>query len=346
MNDCFFKAAERVELLDGARAASYQAFLNEVRDIPGVSVPVHGLELPSILDHPEGYNTPPDFALLIEAHAESRRQSSHPLASLLDQLQPILGCSALWVEFDAEQWNPPDPHPRGMPLIYVSPAARLSPEAFTHQCLGELLKTLRHWLAHQPWDGQAMPEDKAIREWLTQLPGNSRIQQFGLAFRGGQVQPRLLLELPKPGAALQLLKDIGAPEQLQEQSLEAQMLLAVAYPHQPQQMLGLELLADRCSLSNLRNLRHPPRLRGSRLERVLRSLSETDRNKINLDYVAQASGLEGRSSQLQSDALVLRLRGVNHFKLILKQGQLIQLKAYIGEVANRFEISDPNGSAA
>jgi hypothetical protein len=345
MHDSFLTAAEQIKLLEGARSLSYQAYLKAVRAIPGISVAVHGLELTSGLEPPEGGSAAPDFSLLIEAYPVQPLHSSHPLASLIDLLSGILGCSALWVEFDAEQWDPPNPHPRGLPLIYVSPEARLTPVTFTDQCLPELLKTLRQWLVDQRWEGHAMPEDESVAEWLAQLPGNSRIQQFGLAFRGGKVQPRVLLDLPKSGAVLQLLKEIGAPECLQDPSLEAQMLVAMAYPYRPQQMMGLEILADRCGLSNLRSLRHPPRMRGSRLERVLRSLSRLDPIKANLDYFAQLSSLEGRfSSQLQSDTLVIRLRGVNHLKLILQQGQWMQLKAYAGEVENRFGINGQDGS--
>lgn len=345
MHECFLKAAERTKLLNGDRALSYQTFLNEVRNIPGISVPVHGLELHSFPERSETGNTAPDFALLMEANPEDAHHASHPLASLIDRLHLILGCSALWVEFDAEQWDPPNPHPRGLPLIYVSPTTRVSPVIFAEHHLGELLKILRQWLADQQWNGHDIPTYEAIREWLSQLPEDGQIQQFGLAFRNGKVQPRLLFELPEPGAALQLLQEIGAPASLQEQSLEAQMLMAVSYPHQPNKILGLELLADRCSLSNLRSLRHPPRLRGSRLERVLRAFSSTDPSKVNLDYCALLSGIEGRSSKLEPNALVLKLRGVNHLKLILQQGQLMQVKTYTGEVENRFEISAPNGSA-
>jgi hypothetical protein len=116
------------------------------------------------------------------------------------------------------------------------------------------------------------------------------------------------------------------------------MLLAVVYPYSPHELLGLEILADRCSLSSLRQLRHPPRLRGSKLEAVIHALSEQFFDSHIHQWTKQISRIEERSSKVQSGSLFVRLRGLNHAKVVLSAGRLVRTKIYVGEVVNEFSI--------
>ena len=337
MGTTFLDAAVGAGLLDGSRASAYEGFLDWLQRCPGVTVPIHGLELHLTGAAREAAIGTADFACLVEGVVPT---PSLPWSTLVHALQPSLDCSSAWIEFDGDQWEPPNPQPKGLPLLYFSPTHPLSPEALAQTKLSMLLSTLHDWLKEQRWSGAPAPDELSLRHWLENLPKESMIQQIGLAFRDGKIQPRVLLNLPEPGATLKLLEDQQAPQTLRSQQLEGQMLVAAAFPHPVQELMGLELLADRCSLHNLRQMRQHPRLRGSRLERLIRDLG-----LASSDRLIQLSSIERRSSRQTSDGLQISLRGINHLKAVLRQGRLIALKTYLGEVNNHFTRTMPDAVA-
>jgi hypothetical protein len=191
---------------------------------------------------------------------------------------------------------------------------------------------MENWTEINGWSGLPVPDRPSVEQWLNRLPLGSEIQQIGLAFRRGRVQPRVLLNIPETGEVLKLLDPLKVPKALIEQKLEEQMLIAAAYPHPTSELMGLEILADRCGVNNLRQMRRQPQFRGSKTERLLKNLLPS-----NEEAISRLSSIEGRSSRLVENGIHVTLRGINHLKAVLSQGTLKSMKAYLGEVNNHFQ---------
>jgi len=328
MYNSFLDKAVQAGLLEYSQAASYSGFLARLRASTSTQIPIHGLELHLSCCEANCNPAEVDFACLVEELAASH---TLPWSILINQLRGALGLSAVWVEYDAHQWDPPRIAPEGLPLIYICLSETQTPKSFADKWLSTLYDVLQKWLDTQQWQGKQLPSRKEVSEWMTSLPVESRLQQFGLAFRNGQVQPRILFDLPRIGDTSRLIKDIRAPSVLQDPNLEAQILVAAVFPYPLQEMMGLEILADRCSLRNLRRMRQHPRLRGSRLGSLITYFSSADEEIVN-----KLSTIEGRSSEINGDNLSITLRGVNHLKIVLSKSKVIAVKVYVGEVNNYF----------
>ena len=326
MGTTFLGAATEAGLIDKAQATAYEDFLSALQTWIGVKVPIHGLELHLNTTRFENGLPTADFACLLEGITHAPCQ---PWTRLAKELQTSLDCTSAWIEFDSSQWEPPKKEPNGLPLLYLSLSHTQSPKEFAQTRTDNLITTLQECLKENNWKGDRPPEKSELNLWLESLPQDSQIQQFGVAFRHGKIQPRVLLNLPERGAIMRILQEQQAPLALRRQDLEGQMLIAAVFPHSVEELMGLEVLADRCSIINLRKMRQPPRLSGSRLERLLTTLGAASDKELST-----LSSIEKRSSQPISDGLRILLRGTNHAKIALSKGKVITVKAYIGEVSN------------
>jgi hypothetical protein len=106
-------------------------------------------------------------------------------------------------------------------------------------------------------------------------------------------------------------------------------------------LLGCEVLVDILAQRNLRDLRQPPRMRGTRWLSSLKNLSYSAYHDDVLDraLVANLVGLEDRHAVMtalddNTRKDILDLSGWNHYKLTLNRGRLLALKLYGGTVRN------------
>lgn len=252
---------------------------------------------------------------------------------LRDSLQLHLA-SSVWFEYD---------HPYNtLPLVYFT----LPPSLFSADSLitnySQFVVLLSSWLrARSPLGAMVnFPSRGEFCAWIDQMPSSYEIQQFGFSFRSSLVQPRILATVANPWTCLSSISNQEICDLLSSYCCSDQILLASAYPYGLAQFCGVEVLNDRLAKGNLRSLRHPPRLRGTRLLRLIQHLASSHAQHWLLP-LQSLTALERRQTGMMSDmqAQEVIVSGVNHLKLVLRSGEIDGLKIYGGAVSNllRFE---------
>ena len=237
--------------------------------------------------------------------------------------------SAVWLEYD---------HPyASIPLVYFSLTSSLASADALVEAYPKFVALLSCWLKEQPLGGSAFdcPSQEEFSAWIHRLPCSCEIQQLGFSFRSESVQPRILVTLDQAWACLSEITSHEVSELLEPCCRAGQLLFASAYPYALSQYCGIEVVNDQLSVVSLRTLQHPPRLRGTRLLKLIHRLASTYGQRWSIP-LAWLSTLErrhtGEVDGQQSQEVVVS--GVSHLKIVLRAGAIDGLKIYGGTVSN------------
>ena len=275
----------------------------------------------------------PDCSFLLEPPEDFRvNDMSPPIDIFFEELFSQSLVSSVWLEFDFPY--------KDQPLVYFTVADDIhnKPNPHLHKLVATVFGLSNPFLSKLP--SKFLPNVDKILDWLSSCP-DGQIQQLGFSLRDNQVQPRVLMKTQTDIFSSSLAKtNVG--DILELVCDYQQCLLAFAYPYTLEQMFACEVVADRCAQSNLRNLRQPPRIKGSRFFNVLKRLSMSENCTVadldNLKIVLY--DLEHRStipSMTSGMGQCVDLSGWNHLKLTFSQLNLANLKIYGGTVRNYFQ---------
>ena len=276
----------------------------------------------------------PDCSFLLEPieGGSSSNDGSTPLDRLFERLFQQSLVLSVWLEFDFPY--------KDQPLVYFTLADDLNnkPSSSLRKLVDLIFAPSNPFFKHMP--SKLSFDTDQILDWLASCP-DGQIQQLGFSLRDNKVQPRVLLK-SDPEILSSYLAETNAWEVLESVCEFQQCLLAFAYPYSWEQTFACEVVADRCAQSNLRNLRHPPRIRGSRFFNVLKQLIMRDKSIVidPAEIQSVLNSLEHRSTVPTTSLGVgqcIDLSGWNHLKLTFVQLKLENLKIYGGTVRNHFQ---------
>lgn len=296
-----------------------------------LEISVFGFEVSNL----KAFKGPVDCSILLEPNRNFLDENiKSKIDNLFFKLYRLQLITSMWLEFDYPYTS--------APLIYFSLSEHLSNRQNSRE-LKEFIDVLfspDSSLLLNIWSEYSYPDCDDIISWLDALPACS-IQQFGLSFRNKIVQPRILSSLE--GLSDALLASTNIFEILIHPPDHNQYLFAFAWPYLFNQVFGCEIIADLCATCGLRQLRQPPRLMGSNLDRSIKNLldyegiNNNSRNIMRRDFRALEHRVYQAADQVgESDTEVVEISGWNHLKLIFKGSNLTRSKLYGGTVRNRF----------
>lgn len=237
--------------------------------------------------------------------------------------------SSIWIEYDFPYIN--------TPLIYLTMNENscIDTVVRAYKILREFDKIYRKTL----YESCKYPSDDEVCGWIKKCSVQS-IQQFGLSYRDLKVQPRILASL-LPSQFDNYLINSDLKESLSQMVFNQQCLAAFAYPFIPEQFFGCEVLSDYVTQCSLRKLRYPPRLKGSKFEKLLKIILLKYYSKSEvLSFLQGIKSFEKKSSSLNitntNNMPSIQLSGWNHLKLGFKNGKNYSAKLYGGSVSNYF----------
>ena len=272
-----------------------------------------------------------DISFLLE---NIERDKFSPGNTFFDKLYAKLSLeekaiSSIWIEYDFPYIN--------TPLIYLTMNENscIDTVVRAYKILREFDRSYRKTL----YESCKYPSDNEVYTWAEKCSVQS-IQQFGLSYRDLKVQPRILASL-LPSQFDNYLINSDLRESLSQMVFNQQCLAAFAYPFLPEQFFGCEVLSDYSTQSSLRELRYPPRLKGSKFEKLLNMILLKYYSKSDvLAFLKSIKSLEKKSSSLNITNVnrmhSIKLSGWNHLKLGFKNGKNYSAKLYGGSVSNYF----------
>lgn len=277
----------------------------------------------------------PDISILLQPNKNNSRNKSQ-LCELMDQIIAKHIASSIWLEFDYPYST--------FPLIYFT--LSYPTETFNKQSLiveyYQELRNICQDLTNHHCGNLIWPSVDDFAQWYNNLP-RGEIQQMGFCFRNMSVQVRCLLKASKDSDLAKLMMH-DIERCLEPIESKSQSLYAFAYPYRPEDMFAYEVLTDQLAKQNLRDMRQPPRMRGTEWLNSLRCILQCQNNHIGYDrgLLRQLSRFERRETtpvnhQVHAHADSVDLSSWNHYKLSFEQQHLKSIKLYGGTVRNELE---------
>jgi hypothetical protein len=279
--------------------------------------------------------TPPDVSILFDiSHHPDCLQRETDFDGMIVEIRNKNLATSIWLELDYPYSS--------VPLIYFTLTSQAS-TSIEYSLLTEVYSHLKCICSKYYANSSRCfewPTERNVSAWLKKLPAGE-VQQLGFSFRKKCVQVRCLLK-PSDDDGLRTSLSPSILKCLTCVEAHAQNMYAFAYPFLPQQMVGYEVLVDPLAKHNLRNMRQPPRVRGTRwLASLVTIIKE---NHIESTWGSSIlkilSSLERRQTNpvCKSGSEIfecLDLSGWNHYKISFRYGDLESIKLYGGTVRNR-----------
>ena len=284
----------------------------------------------------------PDISILLQPTQSNNRNRSQ-LSEIMDQIITKRIATSIWLEFDYPYST--------FPLIYFTlsdTTGTFNNHSLTVEYYQEL-KTICRNLTNHHCGSLAWPSADNFAQWLHSLP-KGEIQQMGFCFRNMSVQVRCLLKMSRDSDPTKLIMH-DIEKCLRPIESNSQSLYAFAYPYRPEDVFAYEVINDQLAKENPRDMRQPPRIRGTAWLNSLRCILQCQNDQIELDreLIRQLSRFEKREStaanrQVRPFADSIDITGWNHYKLSFEQHHLKSIKLYGGTVRNELESKSVQGS--
>ena len=287
-------------------------------------------------------STIPDISILLQPTQNNNRNKSQ-LSEIMDRIIAKRIATSIWLEFDYPYST--------FPLIYftLSDTTGTSNNCSLIVEYYQELKTICRKLTSHHCGSLAWPSADRFTQWLHSLP-KGEIQQMGFCFRNMSVQVRCLLKASRDSDLSGLITH-DIERCLRPITSNSQSLYAFAYPYSPEDMFAYEVLTDQLTKENLRDMRQPPRMRGTAWLESLRCVlqCQNDQTELERGLLRQLSRFERREStpvnhQVHAHAESVDLSSWNHYKLSFEQKHLKSIKLYGGTVRNELESKSVHGS--
>lgn len=347
--DFFLTQACKAGLLQKGAAEALNGLMDQCRDNQELDISVHGIEVHNLLNQTveaTGLHSV-DFSMLVNTQQKQTKTLTNDYMHtrwLGTEINNQFKADKIWLEYDETIWNQTE-HNKEVevqaPLFYMPIQQHQSVKNITREYLENFAKIGKEFYSRNAGKDCRTPTSQEMFDWIETLPLNWQVQQIGFSFRKAKMELRVLLfprDIEETKRFAELLED---PYLRDSSYIFGQILVAAVFPNALSDLCGVEILNDSVRIDKLENLRTPPRIKGSRLARFLRSL-KLKNTGIREDLIQQINQLEARQSKNRGEILEINMQGLSHIKIIYLQKQPVAVKAYIGNVCNKFRRNNLN----
>ena len=341
--DFFLSQACKAGLIQKGAAEALNRLMDQCRGNQELDISVHGIEVHNMLNQTveaTGLNSV-DFSILVNTQQKQTKTQTNDYMHtrwLCTEINNQFKAEKVWLEYDETVWNQKE-HYKDVevhaPLFYMPIQQYQSVKSITKEYLENFSKIGKEFYSRNAGKDCRAPTSQEMFNWIQTLPLNWQIQQIGFSFREAKMELRVLL-FPRDIEETKRFTELLEDQYLKASNyIYSQILVAAVFPNALSNLCGIEILNDSVKVDDLKNLRSPPRIMGSRLGKFVRCWKLKD-TEVRKNLIKQISQLEARQSENMGEVLKINMQGLSHIKIIYLRKKPIAVKAYIGNVCNKF----------
>lgn len=341
MVDFLLTQLSKAGLIQNEQVDSLNSLMIKIQTNPNIEIEIHGIEIHDLLEQNNKKNelNAVDFSILVRTRSNHEGHEENDfmhIGWLANELKKIFKSDGVWLEYDEEGWNN-----QGAtkyiyaPLFYMPIQEIKTIKNISKQFIDDYISVSKEFHLKNMGKECMAPSSKEVLEWLQLLPMNWHIQQIGTSFRKEKLEFRVLLSPGDSKNTKQFVRYLDDEYIKNAGYIFDQILIAGIFPDRLSDLCGVEILNDSVKIDNLRSLRSPPRLKGSRLGKFM-GRWKLENAKFKKDIIQAINKIEARQSKMHDQILEINMQGLSHIKIIYCKNKPAKVKAYVGNVCNTF----------